>query len=244
MKKKTWVIKDPSDFMCGNNHYQINGAKYYRVTKIKGVINKVGLNNWRAKSDYNETEKYMRARGRVGTTVHKIFQKILEGKNVDITKFEEEIQEDMRLFWNFVDNCNLQPESLEQHLWSVIMGTAGTADYLGWYKSYIEYLPTRGRGKNKEHVEPKFPKLSHVIGDWKTSPKIYNDFWLQLASYVFTFEEQTNIRLDGAFIAQFRDNKMLVEEKTYEELKPYIMLFRQCVDIFKFTKNILPEADF
>lgn len=242
MENKKWVIKEPQDFMCGNNHYLINGTKYYRVTHVKGVINNIGLNLYRAKADYNEAEKYMRKRGRLGTTVHKLFQKTMEGKNVDIEKFEDEIQEDLRLFQDFKMNCNLQHESLEQHMWSEEMNTAGTADFVGWYKSHKEYLPTIGRGKYKEHIEPKFPKLSHVIGDWKTSAKIYDDYWLQLASYVFTFEEQTGIKLAGGFIAHFRDNKLRVEEKTYGELKPYIILFKHCIPLFEFTKKILPKV--
>ena len=242
MEKKKWVIKDPKDFMCGNVHYQINGNKYYRVTKVKSIINNEGLNIYRAKSDYDEATKYMHARGKLGTTVHNLFQKILEGKDVDIEKFEEEIKEDILLFQDFKMNCNLQAESLEQHVWSEKMGTAGTIDFIGWYQSNSEYLPTTGRGKYKEHVESKFPELSHVIGDWKTSPKIYNDFWIQLASYVFTFEEQTGIKLDGGFIARFRDNKLVVEEKTYEELKPYIILFKHCIPLLEFTKNILPRV--
>ena len=220
----------------------INGTKYHRVTRVKGIINNVGLNLYRAKSDYAEAQKYMHTRGKLGKTVHSLFQKTLEGKNVDIKRYEEEIKEDIILFRDFVDDCRIQPEGLEQPLWSIIMETAGTADYVGWYKSDIEYLPTRGRGKYKEHVEPKFTELSHVIGDWKTSAKIYDDYWLQLASYVFMFEEQTNIKLDGAFIAHFRDNKLTIEEKTYEELKPYIMLFKNCIELFKFTKKILPKV--
>ena len=243
MKKKEWVLKSPKDFMVGNSYYQINGVKYHRVTKIKNIINNEGLNIYRAKSDYAESQKHMHARGKLGKTVHTLFQKILEGKNVDIKKYETEIKEDIIMFKDFVDDCHIQPEAVEQVLYSRYLGTAGTADYIGWYQSDISYLPLKGRGKNRTNVQPKFPELSHVVGDWKTSPKIHPDFWIQLAAYLFIFEEQTGVKLDGGFIAQFRDNNMTVEEKTYDELIPYFTLFKHCIPLLQFRKNILPGVD-
>ena len=236
-------MKNPKDLMVGNSYYQINGVKYHRVTKIKNIINNEGLNIYRAKSDYDESQKYMHIRGKLGKTVHALFQKILEGKNVDIKRYETEIKEDITMFKELVNNCHLQPEALEQVLYSMSLSAAGTADYIGSYKSYIPYLPLRGRGKNRKHMQPRFLNLSHVVGDWKTSPRIHPDFWIQLAAYLFMFEEQTGIKLDGGFIAQFRDNKMTVEEKTYDELAPYYTLFKHCIPLLEFRKNILPKGE-
>jgi hypothetical protein len=39
-----------------------------------------------------------------------------------------------------------------------------------------------------------------------------------MAAYVVAFEKLTGIKLDGAFIAQFRNGRIRVKEMTYDEL--------------------------
>ena len=210
-----------------DNYYLINGKKYYRVTKVKSVINHEGLNKWRAIVGDKEAKRVLKERGELGTKVHNIFEKILNGEDINTTKEIEEIQEDVLLFYKFLGDCNILPSGVEQKLWSKKLMIAGTADYIGNYKTNKKYLK-RGR-------EPKFDTDAFVIGDWKTSSSIYEDYWIQLATYAHMFEEKTKKKLDGGFIAQFRNGKLKIEEKTRDELKIYYEIMKHCIPIFKFT---------
>jgi hypothetical protein len=59
-----------------------------------------------------------------------------------------------------------------------------------------------------------------------------------MASYIKIFEEMTGIRPDGAFIAQFRNGVVKVEEKTYDELERYFDAMLHCIELYKHTKGI------
>jgi len=240
----TTKIEEPDEFICESSYYLINGVKHWRVTRVKSIINKPGLNNWRARSDYAQTQKYLTERANFGSKAHKLFELIVNGKKVNPDNYEEqELKDDLDIFHEVKDKCKLKPFCTEQHLWGefqVIGDTvriAGTADYIGEYTSYDQFLPTTGRGKNKKFVESKFPKGAKVVGDWKTSPGIYGDFWLQIAVYVIMYERLTGEKLDGGFILQMRpDGKgrdFVIEEKTREELEDYFILMTHCMPLFQ-----------
>lgn len=230
---KKWEIKEPIEFLCESNFYLINGKKYWRVTRVKGVINQPGLNAWRASIGSKEANKIMKIRQNHGTKVHKLVEIILDGNTVNLDNYGDEVRKDVKCFESVIKNCELDVEAVEQHLWNDEWLIAGTADYIGKYKSYKDYLP--------KNIEPKFTDKSHVIGDWKTSSGIFEDYWLQLASYVATFELLTGIKLDGAFIAQVRDGKIRVEEKSYDELMRYWWLMQCLIPVFSYTQGELPN---
>ena len=226
---KEWNIKIPSEYICESYYYLIDGKKYWRVTRVKGVINQPGLNMWRANVGQRESSKIMHIRQEYGNRFHKLAELILKDKKIGIKNYSKEMQIDLEKFDEFKLHCVIEIEATEQKLYSNDLMIAGTADAILKYKSNKMYLSKK--------AEPKFIESSHVIGDWKTSTGIYPDFWLQLAAYVFIFEELTNIRLDGAFIAQFRDGKIRVEEKTYDELKCYFEIMKHCIKVFEYTKE-------
>lgn len=226
-----FTIKEPAELFAEKDYYLIEGKKYWRVTRVKSIINQPGLNAWRMKVGEKEAKKIMYARQNIGKKMHKLFELILQGHKINPDNYEnKEIRTDLDLFQQLIDNCLLNAECVEQHLWSNKYGIAGTADYIGSYKSKDKYL--------KRNVEPKFSKKSFVVGDWKSSSGIYDDYWLQLAAYTKMFEEMTDIRPDGAFIAQFRDGKIKIEEKTYEELMKYFIVMLHCIELYKFKKGI------
>lgn len=236
--EKNWEIKEPIEFFAEASYYLINGIKYYRVTQIKGVLSQPGLTNWFKYNDGKEIDKIIRERQTLGTKIHKLFELKLQGNKINADNYEEEVKEDLKLFDEICEKCDIIPEALEQHLWNEKYEIAGTADLICKYKSCEEFLPTEGRGKNKKHVNGKFNKSSRVIGDWKSSPSIYNDYWLQIAAYLFMFEKLTDDKLDGAFIAQFRNGKVNIEEKTREELLAYWEVFKHLIEAFRFKHNV------
>jgi len=223
-------IEEPAEFFAENDYYLIKGKKYWRVTRVKSVINQPTLNLWRARIGVKEATKIMKERQALGSKMHKLFELKLLGEDINPDNYKnEEIKIDLGLFDTFLVDCEIEAESVEQHLWSNEYGIAGTADYLGSYKSNIKYL--------KRNAEAKFTEKSFVVGDWKSSSGIYKDYWIQLAAYVKMVEDMTGIKPDGAFIAQFRNGKVKVEEQTYEELMKYFGVMKHCIEIFKYTKG-------
>jgi hypothetical protein len=159
----------------------------------------------------------MRERQKFGSRFHKLGQLILTGNEVSKEEYNAEMQEDIELLLGCIKEYNLVVESIEQPLWYKEVG--GTADYIGYAD-----LPQLG-------------KNAHVIGDWKTSASVYDNYWIQLAAYVVMFEKMTGIKLDGAFILHLRNGKANLHEKTYEELLKYYSVFEHCLALYKYTKG-------
>jgi hypothetical protein len=226
---KKWDIQLPLNYKVTDDHYIIDGIKYHRVTRIKSVMNNDGLNKWRSKIGDIEADKIMVERQQIGTDTHKMIELTLDKSYVDLDLYGDEVKQNMFLINELRDKCCLEPESLEQKLWSTQHRIAGTADYIGSYKTYPRYL--------KRKRIPKFSHNAMVIIDWKTSTQIYDDYWIQLSAYVYMFEELTGIRVDGAVIVQFRNNKVKVEEKTYDELKQYFSLMLNCLELYRYKKG-------
>lgn len=216
----------PENIKCENDFYLINGIKYWRITRIKSIINIPELNDWRAKVGYGAANRIMEERKHIGNIAHDAFDKILKNNSIEADNFRREIKKDIELFYKFIDDCSITVSSSEQILYSNELKIAGTADYTGFYKSNKKYL------KNKK---PKFDDDCYfLIGDWKTSSKIYEDYWLQLVAYCHMYREMSGIKPDGAFIALFRDGKLEIEEKTWDELEKYYNIFLSCIKVFKY----------
>ena len=230
MPDKTWKIIVPNDYFVDKKNYTIDGKEYARVTRILGVIAKHGLASWYMKVGKVKAKQIIEKRQVIGTKVHKLFELTLKKEEYDLDKYEYEIKTDVELFIPFSKNTGLKAEALEQKLWSNKYRYAGTADYIGKYASCEEYL-IRGHA-------PVFEKSSLVIGDWKTSKAIYKDYWLQLAAYAFAFYELTGIKVAGAFIAQFRDGKVKVDEKTWDELVELFNVFKATLTLYKWVYNV------
>lgn len=237
-------IDEPLEYICESSYYLIDGKKYWRVTQVKGMVNKPGLNAWRARSNYSETQKYLHIRANFGSKMHKLFEIKLQDKEVNPDNYkEQELKDDLALFDEVMVDCKLKAAALEQHLWSEEFNIAGTADYIGEYTSCSKYLPKKGRGSNRKPVESKFSDGAFVIGDWKSSPGIYGDFWIQLAAYAKMLYELTGIKVDGAFVARFRpDGKgedVEIQERTWDELMEYWKLMEACIVLFEARQDKL-----
>ena len=223
-----WEIEVPKEFIAESYYYLINGKKYWRVTRVKSVINQEGLTRWRISVGSKESNRILKLRQNIGTKVHKLFELTLLGNIINPDNYDEEVKEDLALFADMIKDCGLEMEGLEQRLWNNGYNIAGTCDYIGKYTSNKKYL--------KKKAVPKFNN-DLVVGDWKTASGIYPDYWLQLSAYVYMFESLTNVKPRGAFIALFRNNKLLIEEKTYDELMKYFEVFKHCIKIFEYTKG-------
>ena len=220
LKDKSWKIDVPLEFLVDSDSYIIDGKTYFRVTRVKGAINQPGLNYWRASVGGAKANQIMKTRATFGTNFHKLIEVSLMGHKVDAKNYDDETQESLRLFNEARAKYGIEAEALEQKLWDDELGVAGTTDFIG-------------------HANlPKLGEHAHVVFDWKSSKTIYPDFFIQLAAYVFMFENMTGIKLDGAVVLQIRDGKMKMEEKSYDELKRFYDVFRCALCIFKYQKGM------
>jgi len=220
-----WKIEIPPECFVSKQYYLINGKKFIRVTSSLSVIAKPGLLTWFQRVGKYEADRIMEQRQIIGSKVHKLIELTLQDKEILIDNYESEIKESLILFKEFRKQSYLIPDALEQRLWSTQYGYAGTCDYIGYYKTAPDFL-VRGN-------KAKFTKKSFVIGDWKTSRDIYPEYWLQLAAYAVAFEELTGKRVDGGFIVQFRDGKIRVKEKTYQELMDMFEIYKAVLTLYK-----------
>ncbi len=219
-----WKIDIPEEMFVSKQYYLIKGKKFVRVTSSLSVIAKPGLLTWFQRVGEREANRIIKTRQELGTKVHKLIELTLKGNKIDLSNYENEIKENLLLFSEFCKQSKLKPEALEQRLWSIKHGYAGTCDYIGYYKTPEDFL-VRGH-------DAKFKESSFVLGDWKTSRDIYPEYWLQLAAYVFAFEELTGIKAAGAFIVQFRYGKIRVKEMTYEELRELFEVYKSVLHLY------------
>jgi len=228
---RKWEIEIPDDISVDGNKYTINGKHYVRVTKTLGVIAKPGLLTWFQRVGKANAEKVIKNRQILGTKVHALFEHILKGEDVFLETYSQEVQMDVRLFRNFMSKCIVDTEATEQRLLSDEYGYAGTADFIGKYKSNPDWLV---KGWKANWKKPAF-----VIGDWKTSRDIYDEYWLQLAAYAWAFYELTGIKVDGAFIVQFRNGKIRVKEKTWDELMVEFDVYKSVLVVYRWKYKLM-----
>lgn len=233
---RKWKIKKAQIFVYPKE-YKINDKTYYRVTSTLNVLAKHGLRNWMGKTGHAKAAKILEARQILGTRVHKLIELNLKGEAVNLSAYEQEIQDDLLEFEIFKKDAKLKPKALEQSLWSNKYGYAGTPDYIGYYTTPIEYLASTIVDHKRVKV-PKFTKSSLVIGDWKTGKDIYPEYWLQIAAYAQAFKELTGIRLDGAFICRLRDGKIQVKEKSIKTLEAEFPAYLSAIDLYEWRYKI------
>ena len=222
---KSWSIPDPEISEVTGKIYTLNGKSYCRVTNTLSIISKNGLFGWYMAVGKKKAEAIIKDRQVLGTQVHSIFEHILKGDYEKPEKpYKSEIEEDIKLFKLFKYNTGLTPEGLEQRLWSDEYGYAGTADFIGKYSTWKPYC-VRGHDRGF--------KDSLVIGDWKTSRDIYDDYWLQLAAYAYAFWKLTGVKPEGAFIAQFRNGRIKVKERSWDELMELFEVYKAALTVYK-----------
>jgi len=226
-----WKIEVPQIFVSPTE-YRIYDKPYYRVTTTLGIIAKHSLRNWMGKVGYAKATKILETRQAIGTHVHKLIECTLKNEPINLGAYEKEIQNGLKEFNKFKKAACLKPDVLEQNIWSNIYKYAGTADFIGYYKTPIEYLRSK-IVKHKRCKVPKFTKSSFVIGDWKTGKGVYQEYWLQLSAYAHAFTELTGVKLEGAFIARIRDGKIQVEEKTTKELEAIFPAYLAVLELYE-----------
>lgn len=200
-------IQIPDELIIEKNHYLINGKKYYRVTRIKSVINNQGLNNWIASIGQKKAFEIMKKSAAFGSKNHKLFALILTKKEVNAENYDEDTKCNLNLLKEFITEHKIRPILVEQTLWSEY-GYAGTTDFVGYVDDELMLL------------------------DWKTGNGIYPDYWLQLSAYVWALNELTGIKIDKVGIVRFKNNKTEYKTKKYGEVMKDFELFKCCLYLY------------
>jgi len=125
-----------------------------------GYIDEKGFNEALTASD-----RYGQAAAQMGTNVHKFVQEWLENKTFPQVNNQQELNS-FSAFWKFMNGVKLEPVLLERKIFSKKHQYAGTADFIGLVDGVRTLL------------------------DWKTSERIYESYWLQLAAYVEAMNEE------------------------------------------------------
>jgi len=232
---KTWEITVPKDVSVDGSGYTMNGKRYVRVTRTLSVIAKNFLTKWYLKVGKKRADSIMKNRQILGTKVHSLFEHILKGDDVYTETYNQEVQMDVRLFKNFIEKCVISYDALEQKVWSDEYGYAGTMDFIGNYKTNKEWI-VQGDGS-------RFEKGAFIIIDYKTSRDIYEDYWLQLSAYAWAFYERTGIKVDGAAIAQFRDGKIRIKERTWDELMQVFEVYKAVLTVYRWKYGLKDKKD-
>ena len=189
------------------NTYEKDGKSYVRVTRVLDIIAKPEFYRWYAKFGWEHCIRVRDDRAAFGTRIHKEIQNWLEDKNIWIDN--KEMSETMDLFKDWCVLHDVVPEKLELHLFNDEMGVAGTCDFFG-----------RFDGKD-------------MIIDWKTSKKIYDNYRLQVAAYLYMFEQAYNRELDGAGIVCFRDGKVVEEFLSRDECLGLVSVFKNARELYR-----------
>lgn len=241
MVKKDWQIILPKDFEATQKEYRINGKQYLRVTETLGIIAKHQIDAWIKRIGHTKANQILETRQAIGTHVHKLIELFLKDEDYNLGAYETEIQEGLVKFYEFSKVAALKPDGLEQRLWSNVHGYAGTADYIGLYRSPPKIQTPKGIKANPFLVrghESKFEKPAYVVGDWKTARAFYPSMWLQVSAYAMAFKELTGIKVKGGIIVRIRDGKLKVMEKTWAELELEFKAYIHALELYKWQHKL------
>lgn len=208
----------------------LNGYKYFeglgylpRVSTILNVISKGKyFDNWLKKEGENADKLSAKACD-TGTGLHNLLEKIGRGETID-----QEISK-LELLWvnSFLSwrDKNVRHFLLtEQPIYHSTDLYCGTLDAL---------------------VEMVSGEL--ILIDYKTSARVYDNYFLQVSAYARALEKMRGIRLNGALILRF-DKKAEETQKPMEitpvpELDYHYDIFRHALELFKWQNKKLYKEE-
>lgn len=136
------------------------------------------------KRNGSEADEIMDTAGRRGSWVHDVTERYDKGEKIELIDENMNLQMGMShwaMFTRYVDfTTRFSPkhEIIEQNIISSRLNAAGTIDRVTFF----------------EHLGKRY------LIDIKTSPQIYNHFWIQGAAYAAMLELEMGIKVDGIAI--------------------------------------------
>lgn len=203
------VAKD-NDIEVTSNSYIVDGQEYVRVTRVLDVIAKPYFYRWYAKHGWEWCNNYRDDRAAFGTRVHKEIEHFLEDGEVWVDN--EEMFDCLQVFASeFYGVHELKDFELEMHLFNQEFGYAGTCDYVGEFD-----------GKK-------------MVLDWKTSKRVYDNYPLQIAAYLYAYEQMSGEELDGGGIVCVRANGIVSKYFSREECLQLFDFFVSARNLYRYV---------
>lgn len=194
----------------------IGGQEAPSVTQVINVIDKPFLKLWYGKHGTAECQRILKASQETGKLVHSAIEAYFRGDALPDLPAKEAAMFALMRTWAI--ESRFTPVELEVHVMSEQFGYHGTADTLG-----------------------SFDGGPLVIGDWKTSSGIGDDYGIQLAAYAQAYKEQTGKEVTEGFIVRVdkkgAEAKVPFEVKRFTELPRYFEVFKSCLDLWRFTNH-------
>lgn len=161
-------MPDISNYRC----IPLNGKDVWlpRVTRILSVINKPGLNNWRADLGREASDQYTQETRDIGSEIHKLVAGLILQEAISKLQWEllsEEIKNGVRAYIRFQRQTDFHPIDAEVLVYSLTHHYVGTLDAPG----------TFGTSTDLEIV------------DWKSNDSVWDEYVIQLAAYFVAWNE-------------------------------------------------------
>lgn len=196
-----------------NNIYLIESKKVPSVTTILDVLSKPGLEIWYGKLGLSEANKQKNAAADFGSSVHSAIEAVYgdQTPHYEDTKLATVVA-------NFKTWCdkNIQEWiTFEKAVFNDELKYAGTVD---------AYAILKGSKKL-------------VLVDFKTSKKVRDEYYLQVAAYLNCNRIEDNAvdlsKVEGAIIVHL-DHASLTWEAVHAHITPQIFdVFKACLSIYK-----------
>lgn len=187
-------------------HYIIQGKRYDRVTSVLDYFTLPDLVNWYCKEGKQAKEKSKTAKS-IGTRVHNLIKEDWKKGKYRIMDYDSPaILNCLEAYknWRSIEKPNII--SMEQTVWNNELGVAGTYDI----------------------------DISDRLIDIKTSDSIKDNYWIQLAMYIYlgNFEvtrQMAILRLDK-LTAEY-------EYKVREFNSYYVKLFKGLLNYYRYCQK-------
>jgi len=224
--------------------YTVNGKKADGTTGVLGVIAKPALMYWAVNQaiehlqailkpgqSYDELElkgmldqantahrKRKEDAGDKGTIIHKWCEDWIAGKN-PATPINPELKNATDKFLEWVNSNKVEFLESEKIIYSRDYNYAGTMDFLAKVNGKL------------------------IVGDFKTSSGIWDEYWFQVSAYQNAYEEEfPDTRIDGQIIVRIgKDATLEVKENFVRE--DYIENFTAFISALQLNRRILVLKD-
>lgn len=211
-----WATRCMSDYILQSETMRPDNDGMIVVTKegLKSLLD-------RAKIDYRSVKTDA---ADVGTQVHNYIEDFIHGKN-PAPPSDERAHRCAQMFIDWIKGHEVKFLLSEQKLYSTKHNFCGTMDWLA------EVTPCGDR------TCCPFLIRSKVLGDIKTSKRIYDEYGLQLAAYKEAYEEISGDKVDARCIIRVGKDAEEIEVRYFTNQEMDFNTFLAAYTIYSARKN-------
>jgi hypothetical protein len=197
--------------------YTIEGKVVPSVTTILNELAKPGLEKWYGRIGLVEAEKQKTEASEFGSKVHSAIEAIYHGQ--DPYMFDDRFKKVIENFKKWSEHNISEWLAFEKAIYHDELMYAGTIDAVA-----------RLKGANKL-----------VLVDFKTSKKVREEYYLQVAAYVNATRMEDNAvnlkDLDGAIIVHLDHDTLLWEAVNVPLTEELFRVFKACLEIYQWRNK-------